>query len=274
MLSGGIILQYIDFHVHAFADKIAERTIKTLSETAKTIPATNGTLADTEQHMQDWGIDGFALLSIATKPSQHLVCNNWAASCKSEHIFPFGSVHPDSETALEELERIKELGLYGVKLHPDYQNFFADEKRMIPIYQKCGQLGLPLILHAGADPFCPNQIHCTPDMITKAIQSAPETIFILAHLGGNLLWDEVEQKLAGKFEHVYFDTAVIGSHMHDDEQLKRIILKHGADKILFASDCPWDRPDITIQKIKKLGLTQEQEKLIFAGNAKKLLHLI
>ncbi|MDE6657523.1 MAG: amidohydrolase family protein, partial [Oscillospiraceae bacterium] len=68
-------------------------------------------------------------------------------------------------------------------------------------------------------------------------------------------------------------TAVIGSHMQDNSQLKRIILKHGADKILFASDCPWDRPDITIQKIKSLGLTSEQEQLIFAKNAEKLLGL-
>ncbi|MBD5144140.1 MAG: amidohydrolase [Ruminococcus sp.] len=275
MLSGGLILElnYIDFHVHAFADKIAERTIQTLAQTAKETPATNGTLSDTKNHMQAWGIDGFALLSIATKPTQHLICNNWASSCKSETIFPFGSVHPDSETALQELERIKALGLYGVKLHPDYQNFFVDETRMIPIYQKCGELNLPVILHAGVDPICPDCIHCTPDRAIKALHSAPKTTFILAHAGGNLLWEEVEQKLAGKFENLYFDTAVIGSHMQDTSQLKRIILKHGADKILFASDCPWDRPDITIKKIKSLGLTSEQEELIFSKNAKKLLRI-
>ena len=75
MLSGGLILElnYIDFHVHAFADKIAERTIQTLAKTAKETPATNGTLSDTKNHMQAWGIDGFALLSIATKPTQHLI---------------------------------------------------------------------------------------------------------------------------------------------------------------------------------------------------------
>ena len=61
--------------------------------------------------------------------------------------------------------------------------------------------------------------------------------------------------------------------MQDTSQLKRIILKHGADKILFASDCPWDRPDITIKKIKSLGLTSEQEELIFSKNAKKLLRI-
>ena len=266
-------MNYLDFHVHAFADKIAERTIKSLAETAKEPPETNGTLSDTERKMKNWGIDGFVLLSIATKPTQHLVCNNWASSCKSEHIFPFGSVHPDGEDVFQELERIKQLGLYGIKLHPDYQGFYADEERMFPIYRKCGELGLPILFHAGVDPVCPDDIHCTPKMAVRALESAPDTTFILAHLGGNQLWNEVESTLAGKFGNLYLDTAVIGQHMHDDELLFRIMEKHGFDKILFASDCPWDNPAVTIEKIKRLGLTPEQEHAVFAGNAERLLHL-
>lgn len=266
-------MNYIDFHVHAFADKIAERTIASLAETAGEPPETNGTLSDTERKMQEWHIDGFVLLSIATKPTQHLICNNWAASCKSDHIFPFGSVHPDGEDVFSELERIKELGLYGIKFHPDYQHFFADEERMFPIYRKCGELGLPILFHAGVDPVCPDCVHCSPKAAVKALEAAPDTTFILAHLGGNQLWNEVESMLAGNFENLYFDTAVIGSHMHDDDLLYKIIEKHGYDKILLASDCPWDNTEITVQKIKKLGLTPDQEHAVFAGNAEKLLHL-
>lgn len=266
-------MNYIDFHVHAFADKIAERTIAILQQTAQEEPETNGTLSDTERKMQEWHIDGYVLLPIATKPTQHLVCNNWAASCKSEHIFPFGSVYPDGEDVFQELERIKALGLYGIKLHPDYQHFFADESRMFPIYKKCGELGLPVLLHAGVDPVCPDCIHCTPKAAVKALESAPDTTFILAHLGGNQLWTEVETTLAGNFENLYLDTAVIGQHMHDDALLYRIIQKHGCDKILFASDCPWDNPRITAEKIHRLGLSPEEEYAIFAGNAKRLLHV-
>ena len=100
-----------------------------------------------------------------------------------------------------------------------------------------------------------------------------ETTFILAHLGGNQLWHEVETVLAGKFGNVYFDTAVLATHMEDDELLFKIIEKHGFDKILLASDCPWDDPKLTIQKIKSFGLTPQQEHAIFAGNAEKLLKL-
>ena len=263
-------MNYIDFHVHAFADKIAVRTIDTLQKTAGVEPATNGTLAATQARMREWGVDGMVLLSIATKPSQHLVCNNWAASVKSECIFPFGSVHPDGADALAELERIKALGLYGVKLHPDYQGFYADEARMLPIYRKCGELGLPVIFHAGLDPICPDDIHCTPAMAARILEKCPETTMILAHLGGNAMWDEVETTLAGRFGNLYMDTALTGRYV-DEEQLYRIIERHGADKILLGSDCPWDATDTTIAKIKRLGLREAQERMIFAENAQRVL---
>ena len=265
-------MQYIDFHVHAFADKIAHRTIEALAETACVEPATQGTLAETEQAMQRWGIDGFVVLSIATKPSQHLVCNNWAASIKSDHIFPFGSVHPDGEDALAELERIQALGLYGIKLHADYQHFFADEERLFPIYKKCGELGLPILFHAGLDPVSPSEIHCTPDMAATILDKFPDTQMIMAHLGGHAMWNEVEQTLAGQFGNLWLDTSLVGAYVEED-QLGRIIEKQGTDKILFASDCPWDTPDKTRDKIKRLGLSPEDEAKIFSGNAKKLLHL-
>lgn len=263
-------MQYIDFHVHAFSEKIAERTIAALAATCGENPETNGTLADTERRMQEWGVDGMAVLSIATKPSQHLVCNNWAASIKAPHIFPFGSVHPDAPDALEELERIKALGLYGVKLHPDYQNFFVEEERMFPIYRKCGELGLPLVFHAGLDPLSPDCVHCTPQGAAKALAAAPETTMILAHLGGYQRWDEVETLLAGQFPNLWMDTALAAKAI-PEEQLLRIIRKHGADRILLASDCPWDNTADTIAKLRRIGLTEEEQRKIFSENAKKLL---
>ena len=265
-------MEYIDFHVHAFAEKIAQRTLSGLSDTIKRTPATDGTFPDTKDKMRQWGADGFVLLSIATKPSQHEVCNNWAAAQKADNVFPFGSVHPDGEDVFAELERIKSLGLYGVKFHPDYQDFFADEERLFPIYRKCGELGLPVILHAGVDPVSPDYVHCTPEMAEKFLHAAPDTTFIMAHMGGFGMWDDVERILAGNYGNLYLDTALAGTYM-GEEQILRIIKKHGADRILLASDCPWDRTDITIQKIKRLGLSAEEQRLIFSENAKKLLNL-
>ncbi|MBQ8780847.1 MAG: amidohydrolase [Oscillospiraceae bacterium] len=264
---------YIDFHTHAFTDAIAERAVDKLEKIVieagfKERAETRGTVAQLLEKMDEWGVDRAVVLPIATKPSQQMSINNWAAEVMSDRLYCFGTVHPDAEDALEELERVKALGLKGIKLHPDYQGFFADEEKMFPIYEKCAELGLPLIFHAGFDVLSPDCIHCTPQMSAAVIERVPRLTLILAHLGGNELWDDVEKYLVGK--NVYLDTAFIAGHISDG-QLLRIIRNHGAEKILLASDCPWHPASAEIEMLKRLPLTDEEFELISWKNALGLL---
>ena len=273
----------IDFHVHAFADKIAERAMgqltKTLSEateyltqTTENVPCTNGTLADLIDKMDESSIDKGVLLPIATKPSQQTIVNDWAKESESDRIIPFGSVHPDAEDALDELERIKEMGLYGVKLHPDYQDFFVDEERLFPIYEKCVELELPILFHAGFDPLSPNVIHAMPDAFARILDRLPDITMILAHFGGMMKWDMVEEYLIGREGNLYFDISTVTGYL-GDEQAERMIKRHGSDRILFASDMPWDLPQNIISLVKRLNLPKEDKENILHKNAERLLKL-
>ena len=85
-------------------------------------------------------------------------------------------------------------------------------------------------------------------------------------------WDEVEKYLAGRPGKLYFDVSVIASEVPRD-QLLRIIKTHGADRILFGSDCPWDTPQNEINMINELPLSDEEKELIFHKNAVELLRL-
>lgn len=264
---------YIDFHTHAFADAIAERAIAKLEQTVidsgyEERAVTNGTVSDLLRRLEEWDIDKALLLPIATKPSQQTSINNWAKEVMCGRLICFGTVHPEAEDALEELERIKSLGLKGVKLHPDYQNFFADEERLYPIYSKCAELGLPVIFHAGLDAMCPDCIHCTPEMSARVLEKFPDLTVILAHMGGNECWDDVEKHLVGK--NVYLDTAFVAGHL-SAEQAVRIIRNHSADKILFASDCPWHSSDEERTFVQNLPLSDEEKEMIFYKNALRLL---
>ena len=95
---------------------------------------------------------------------------------------------------------------------------------------------------------------------------------ILAHGGGMRRWDDVEKYLAGKPGKLYFDVSVIAKEI-SGEQLYRIIKAHGADRILFGSDCPWDTPQNEIKMINDLPLSDEEKELIFHKNAVELLRL-
>ena len=143
---------YIDFHIHAYADEIADRAVQKLKDTAKCEAYTNGRIDDTRQKLKEWGVDYGVLLPVATKPTQQTTINNWAIAQNHGNIISFGTVHPDSEELDSELERIAAAGLHGVKLHPAYQGHFMFEPCMQRIYKKGGELGLPVILHMGYDP--------------------------------------------------------------------------------------------------------------------------
>ena len=268
---------YIDFHTHAFNDAIAERAISKLENTLVSeghtddVPAaTRGTVGELLEKMDIWGIDKAVVLNIATKPSQQTVINNWAKEIQSDRIFCFGSVHPDADDALDELERIKELGLYGVKLHPDYQGFMVNDEKLMPIYRKCAELGLPVTFHAGFDVVSPDCVHCPPELSAQVLERVPDLTVILAHFGGNDRWDDVEKYLVGK--NVYFDISYTDGNISDEQALS-IIRNHGADRILFASDCPWHAASREKSMLERLPLSKEEKELIAHINAEKLLNI-
>ncbi|MBE6852160.1 MAG: amidohydrolase [Ruminococcus sp.] len=264
---------YIDFHTHSFADSIAKRAMDSLTTTAAGFnmrPVTDGTTEGLRKRLTSCGVSKAVILPIATKPSQQTTINNWAAEVSDGFFYPFGSIHPLAEDRLEELERIKALGLFGVKLHPDYQNFMVNDEFMIPVYKKCSELGLPVLIHSGFDPVSPDLFHCGAKQASEVFDAVPDMTLILAHGGGMRDWDNVEKYLAGKKGRLYFDVSVIASEIPKD-QLLRIIRAHGADRILFGSDCPWDDPTNEISMINELPLSDEEKDMIFYKNAMQIL---
>lgn len=263
-------MQYFDFHTHAFTDSLAERALAKLEQTSGIAPATDGTVRDLRRIMRENNICGAMLLPVATKPSQQTAINNWAAEIMGDGLYCCGSVHPDAEDALAETERIKKLGLYGVKFHSEYQCFRPDEERMFPIYEKIAQLDLIAVFHGGWDPLSGDEVLATPQRFAVVAERFPQLRIVAAHLGAMNLWDDAEKYLVGRFPNLLLDVGVIAGHIGDD-QLLRIIRKHGVDKILFGSDCPWDHPQNEIDMIDRLDLTDAEKELIFRKNAERLL---
>lgn len=262
----------IDFHTHAFSEKIVKKAMENLSVTSGIKPYTDGTVKGLLKHMDKTGVDISVVLPIATKPSQQKIVNTWAKEIKSDRIYPFGSVHPDAGDALSMIDEIKNSGLYGIKLHPDYQDFFAEDKKVYPIYEKCQQIGLPIIFHAGYDPLYPDLVHGTPKDFAQIHKDFPKLTMILAHLGGMYRWEQVERYIAGTEGEIYLDLGFTAGEIGNNI-LNRIIKKHGADRILMASDCPWDNPAHEIEMISKLGISEKEKNKILFENAAKILKI-
>ena len=99
-----------------------KRQIPQLAKNSGIQPYSDGTLSDTQKKLKEWGFDGAVFLNIATAARQQITINNTAAQINNnKNYFAFGSVHPDAPDAVEELKRIKSLGIKGVKMHPEYR---------------------------------------------------------------------------------------------------------------------------------------------------------
>ncbi len=261
-----------DFHTHFFPDKLKGKVYPKLSVIANCDYYRDETLEQTLIQNEKDGITHFLGLHIATNPLQQSSVNDFAIASQSENMYSFGSVHPKAEGSLEEISRLKENGIKGIKLHPDYQEFFSNDDCMTRIYELCDKLGMIVAFHTGFDPYSPKIIHNTPKMLSEVAKSFENLKIVALHMGGMKMKDEAIEYLSD-LENVYFDTA-IASQFLSVQEFKEIVDAKGADKILFGTDSPWSTGEIEAKLIEDIGLTKEQKELIYYKNAFNLLGIV
>ena len=266
----------IDFHTHIFPEKIAAKTIEKLENSAHVKAFTDGREASLVTSMKESGIDLSVVLPVVTRPEQFNTINEFAARLNEKHqesryrLLSFGGIHPDTLNYKRELRIIKDLGLKGIKLHPDYQNTYFDDIKYMRILDYATELGLITVVHAGIDIGFPDNVRCSIQGICKVIDTVAPERMVLAHYGGFGLWDEVADQIAGK--NVYLDTSYTFGFIEDATFLQ-IFQKHGADKILFATDSPWSGGKESLSYLRNLPLNKNDLEQILEQNAKKLLQL-
>lgn len=272
----------IDVHTHVYPDKIAARTVALLQSVENHPVYSDGTLKGLKEAMAHSGVDLSVVLPVMTKPSQFESILSFAVEVNNTPGFcSYGGIHPECTDIEEKLDRIQEAGLRGVKLHPDYQGAMIDHPGYKKILLGCRKRGLAVTIHCGKDPAYPDCIHCPPDKSAAVLAelfgwhkggdfSKEEPFINLAHMGGLGQYDLVEKYLVGL--PVYLDLAFMLETI-EQTQLLTMIRSHGADKILFASDSPWQDQRRYIDLLESFPLTEEEKAQILYKNASKLLKL-
>lgn len=262
-----------DFHTHIFPEKIAAKTVSILKKNVINIqgwepPAyTNATLKGLMESMKKNNITYSLVLPIATTVKQSPTINSYASDINGkDNIFSFGSVHPMQENVEQELEHIKDYGLKGIKLHPQYQNVYMDSPECKRVLKKCAELDLIVIVHAGADVGMAPPVKCTPAMIYDCMQLTPELKLIAAHMGGWETWSDTEKYLLGT--DVYFDTSYSYEFMGKD-LFEYFAVKH--KHLLFGTDSPWGCQKTEADNIASLNLNADVYNRIMYENAKELI---
>lgn len=267
-------MKIFDVHAHIYPDKIAARVLEQL--TAEALkgglvgtdvppPAYDGTRVGLLAKLASSGFTGAMNCPVATKSEQTNSINDWAALQNAWPILSMGSVHPDYPDIAGEVRRIKALGLHGIKMHPEFQQFRLDDPRVDPLWSTARELGLPVLLHTGLDFAFPPPCNAPPRAVRNLAERWPGLTVIAGHFGGWSMWDEVERELLGAS--VFLDLAFVPGFLQS-EQLVRMIRRHGADRVLFGTDAPWLDPATVLAEFLKLPLVLgEQEKILWQNAA-------
>lgn len=262
----------IDFHAHIFTDALAPKARAVLMQNSHGAyrHCTDMTKGGLLAYMNAHGIDKSVVLPIVTKQHQTATINKWAAEINDDRTVAFGSLYPFTDDYKRDIDDICALGLKGIKLHPEYQLFEVNDERLFPMYEYAFSKGLIVVWHAGYDPVGTPPYRSNPKMFAELADRFDGAVMVAAHLGGQEQWEDVLEYLAGK--NVYLDTSMASVYC-PRELFESIVKKHGADKVLFASDSPWSDAAVEIERLKGYSFTQEELDAVFHGNAERLLGL-
>jgi hypothetical protein len=264
-------MNIIDFHTHIFPDKIATRAVAALAEkSGDYAPRTDGTLKGLLASMDRAGISLSVVANIATRPSQMLPIFEFCMHIAGERIVPLISVHP--ENTMNDVgalfARAAEAGIRGVKLHPMYQGFAIDDRKMYPLYQLIEHYGFFVVFHTGYDMAFPGNTQADVGRVKAIAGQFKDLTIVATHVGGWRQWDR--SGILGKCGNVYTETSITMTEVNDDQFLEALS-QFDEDRVMFGSDSPWSDQKEMLERTLQLRMPDgRKEKLLFL-NARRLL---
>jgi len=255
----------IDVHTHAFHPKIVHRVSEYLQEEHGISVRCTGTVDELLLKMHEIDLDRVVVHTAATNASQVIPANNWTIELQTCHpeIIAFGSVHPDFDRNEQELNRLEENGIIGIKFHPDYQGIPMDDPRLFELMEMMGNRFI-LMFHLGGD--LPIKINpSNPMKMISLRRMFPEPEMIAAHLGGIRRWSEAMEYIAG--QDINVDTSSTLEHISGYD-FRTFLNTHDSQRVLFGSDYPIFDPCENLALLKnKAGLSNSRiEQLLEAGS--------
>lgn len=181
----------------------------------------------------------------------------------------------------QQLAQAKQQGASGLKIfkqfglelkNPDGSLVKIDDPRWDPIWQACGELGFPVLIHT-ADPaafFLPidetnerwEELHRRPNWSfhgagfpsreellaarNRVIERHPQTIFIGAHVANNAEDLQAVGEWLDRYPNLVVDFASRISELGRQPYTARKFFLKYADRILFSTDGPWPETRISL----------------------------
>ena len=170
-----------------------------------------------------------------------------------------------AETDLPLAERlIREAGFKGIKLHPLFDAYTANDGVVHPVMELAGKLNVPVFIHSGHPPFS------LPHSIAQLAQDFPSIRVVMVHMGhGNGIYVQAALDLSRKIDNLYLETSGMPMHTKIREAYETV----GHDRIFWGSDAPFHLYEVEMLRTQLCGLNDTALENIFCNNIKTFLGL-
>lgn len=258
----------IDGHIHVWPDHVARRALGNPS--GDLVRFGDGTVAGALEAMDAAGVDRGVCLAVADTPERLEAANRFVGGLDRERFIGFGSVHA-GRSPEDHVFDLRANGLAGVKVHPLFQGGSLADPALLEILDALGD-EFVAVFHVGPETQGGENTRATPAQLAHIARELPRLPIVAAHFGG---YHDTEAAL----EHViglpvYLDTSWPPSAATVDPKLRRrIIERHGPDRVVFATDWPMADPAAEIAAIDALGLAQDDLEAILGRTFARLVGL-
>ena len=167
----------------------------------------------------------------------------------------------------------------GVKFQPLLQHFFPEETRLVPIYEVCQELSIPVLFHCGTVSFSREfgiahlaRYGCAAFGVDEVAFAFPDLPIVIAHLGGTCHNDTI--MIAAKHPNVYLDTAYLPffcsrllPRVEPIDLIRRAVEHVGPGRVLYG----WEDTDPAL--IAESVFDEATRRRILRDNALSLLKM-
>ena len=252
--------EIIDFHTHPFIEKtqILGNHKEYVNDDCKSIL----------YELKKAGISKFvgSVISTLKEDNAMKICNDAALMLskiyKSDYIPGFTVDARFVEESKNEIDRAISEGINLIgELVPYHYGWKYSDEGFSKILDYCDGKRLIFSLHTNYDEI---------DTMSRLAKEHPNITFVFAHPGEiNQLQKHIETMK--NTPNVYLDLSGTGLFRYG--MLKRLVCEVGADRILFGTDYPICNPGMYVGGVDYEDITEEEKKLIFSENAKRILGL-
>lgn len=279
----------IDFHTHPLLIReILEKDPQQLKATWDIFKIRNNPqpLKTFFLEMDISGIDKAVLLPIDCSTSRkcQISSNEIVYNlCKeNDRFIGFASVDPlQKDAKVKLINAVKNLGLKGLKLAPELQEFSPKDRTIAyPLYETAQDLEIPVIFHCGMswEPGVKLK-YANPLLLEDIAFDFPDLNIVIAHFAWPWVLEAVT--LALKYPNIYIDTSALYfdsppeflSYVMTKQVPLSLIERSLRRQIIFGSNYPRVEIKNMVQAIQSLGLTDGCLKLIMGENAQRILKL-